>query len=114
MRVEIAVMLAAALPAVVVVVVPSAAGAGRIRFGLSTGIKHIRVMTDEGSGKDDPEAQRFRLLRRAEGYESGTAWADYLGWGQSAVSMYETGQRRVPRDAALQLLKKVPGFDPVW
>lgn len=27
--------------------------------------------------------------------------------------MYETGQRRVPRDAALQLLKKVPGFDPV-
>lgn len=71
-------------------------------------------MADEGSGKDDPEAGRFRLLRRAEGYESGTAWADYLGWGQSAVSMYETGQRRVPRDAALELLEKVPGFDPVW
>ena len=71
-------------------------------------------MTDEGSGKDDPEAQRFRLLRRAEGYDSGSAWANHLGWGQSAVSMYETGQRRVPRDAALHLMTKVPGFDPVW
>lgn len=69
-------------------------------------------MADEGSGKDDPEAGRFRLLRRAEGYESGTAWADYLGWGQSAVSMYETGQRRVPRDAALELPKKGTGFRP--
>lgn len=71
-------------------------------------------MTDEGSGKDDSEARRFRLLRRAEGYESGSAWADYLGWGQTAVSMFETGQRRVTRDGALHLLKKVPGFDPVW
>jgi len=71
-------------------------------------------MTDEGSGKDDPEARRFRLLRGAEGYKSGAAWADYLGWAQSLVSMYETGQRRVSRDSALELLEKVPGFDPVW
>jgi hypothetical protein len=28
------------------------------------------------------------------------------------VSMYETGQRRVPRDAALELPKKGTGFRP--
>jgi transcriptional regulator with XRE-family HTH domain len=72
------------------------------------------MMADKGSGKDDPEGRRFRLLRQAEGYESGMAFANYLGWSQSMVSQYETGQRRITRDGALQLLKKVPGFDPVW
>ena len=72
------------------------------------------MMANEGNGKDDPEARRFRLLRRAEGYESSIAWANYLGWGQAGVSNFERGFRRVPRDAALYLLKKVPGFDPVW
>jgi hypothetical protein len=28
--------------------------------------------------------------------------------------MYETGTRRVTRDGALTLYKKIPGFDPLW
>ena len=72
------------------------------------------MMADQGRGRDDPEARRFRLLRRAEGYESSIAWANHLGWSQVCVSMYETGDRRVTRDPALHLLKEIPGFDPVW
>ncbi len=73
------------------------------------------MATDEGSGEGDPEARRFRMLRRAEGYaDSQSRFAQYLGWTDTALNNYETGFRRVPRDAALQLLHKIPGFDPVW
>jgi DNA-binding transcriptional regulator YiaG len=65
--------------------------------------------------KIHPEARRMRALRRAEGYgDSATRFAHYLGWTVVTLSSYETGFRRVPRDAALQLYKKIPGFDPLW
>jgi len=57
----------------------------------------------------------MRALRRAEGYEdSASRWARYLGFTDTALGNYETGFRRVPRDAALQLHKRIPGFDPLW
>jgi hypothetical protein len=65
--------------------------------------------------KNHPEARRMRALRRAEGYgDNASRWAHYLGWTDTALSNYETGFRRVPRDAALKLYQKVPGFDPLW
>lgn len=65
--------------------------------------------------KNHPEARRIRALRRAEGYgDSASRWAHYLGWTDTALSNYETGFRRVPRDAALKLYQKIPGFDPLW
>jgi hypothetical protein len=65
--------------------------------------------------KNQPEAKRIRALRRAEGYgDNASRWAHYLGWTDTALSNYETGFRRVPRDAALKLYQKVPGFDPLW
>jgi len=57
----------------------------------------------------------MRAIRRAEGYgDNASRWAKHLGWTDTALSNYETGFRRVPRDAALQLYKKIPGFDPLW
>lgn len=65
--------------------------------------------------KNHPEARRMRALRRAEGYgDSASRWAHYLGWTDTALSNYEVGFRRVPRDAALKLFRKIPGFDPLW
>ena len=57
----------------------------------------------------------MRALRRAEGFaDNQSRWAHFLGWTDTALSNYETGFRRVPRDAALRLRERVPGFDPVW
>jgi transcriptional regulator with XRE-family HTH domain len=57
----------------------------------------------------------MRLLRRAEGFaESAQGFAQKVGWSPTQLSNYESGDRRVPRDAALQLLKRVPGFDLAW
>jgi len=65
--------------------------------------------------KNHPDARRMRALRRAEGYgDSATRFAAYLGWTLAALSSYEVGFRRVPREAALQLYRKIPGFDPLW
>ena len=64
------------------------------------------------AAKDDPKPGDFACFDEQKAMRA--VQPDYLSWGQSAVSMYETGQRRVPRDAALELRKKVPGFDPVW
>lgn len=70
---------------------------------------------NEPNNHDSPEAKRLRTLRKAEGFaDSASRWAHYLGWTDTALSNYETGFRRVPRDAALQLYRKVPGFDPLW
>ena len=70
---------------------------------------------DDGDHKNHPEAVRMRLLRRAEGYgDSASRWAKYLNLTDTALSNYETGFRRVPRDVALKLYQKVPGFNPVW
>lgn len=61
------------------------------------------------------EARRMRLLRRAEGFaDSVQAFAKRVGWTPNQLTNYESGFRRVPRDAALQLLRVTPGFDPVW
>lgn len=67
------------------------------------------------SPRNHPEARRIRALRRAEGYgDNASRWAHFLGWTDTALSNYETGFRRVPRDAALKLYQKIPGFDPLW
>lgn len=61
------------------------------------------------------EAHRMRLLRRAEGYaENAPGFAKRFGWTVTKLYNYESGFRRVPRDAALQILRVTPGFDLVW
>jgi hypothetical protein len=61
------------------------------------------------------DGRRLRLLRQAEGYDTAWAFAQYMGWsGSAGISQFETGQRRVPIDKALQLRDQIPGFDPVW
>lgn len=60
------------------------------------------------------QGRRLRLLRLAERIATGSAFAKYVGWQQSGYSMFETGQRQVPRDKAIQLKAKIPGFDPIW
>lgn len=77
--------------------------------------QNSRMSKNEAEPKNHPEARRMRALRHAEGFgDSAARWARYLGWTDTALSNYETGFRRVPRDAALQLFKKIPGFDPLW
>src|SRR5258708_7039052 len=73
-------------------------------------------MADESTnGRNHPEARRMRTLRQAEGFgDSATRFARYLGWEPTALGNYENGFRRVPRDAALWLHKKIAGFDPLW
>jgi transcriptional regulator with XRE-family HTH domain len=67
------------------------------------------------SAEVSEEARRMRLLRRAEGFANSVqAFAKRVGWAPNQLTNYESGFRRVPRDAALQLLKVTPGFDPVW
>ena len=57
----------------------------------------------------------MRILRRAAGYgDNATRFARYLGWEPTALGNYESGFRRVPRDAALLLYRKIAGFDPLW
>ncbi len=60
------------------------------------------------------QGRRLRWLRQAERISTGTAFAHKVGWGQSGYSQFETGKRRVPLEKALQLSKKIPGFDPYW
>lgn len=60
------------------------------------------------------QGQRLRLLRLALRIETGTAFAKQMGWPQSGYSMFETGARQLPRDKALDLSRKVAGFDPMW
>lgn len=67
------------------------------------------------SDKEMAEGQRMKWLRHAEGFKDGAAlFAKRVGWSPTQLSNYESGERRVPRDAALQLLRAIPGFDPVW
>ena len=60
------------------------------------------------------QGRRLRWLRQAEGIPTALAFAKYVGWGQSDVSQFETGKRRVPMDKVLQLRKRILGFDPLW
>lgn len=70
---------------------------------------------DQNPNWDDPEARRLRQLRRAEGFGNAqAAFAKKLGWSQSEISMYESGDRRVPRGKVLEMHKKIPGFAPLW
>lgn len=60
------------------------------------------------------QGRRLRWLRQAERISTGSAFAAKVGWAQSGYSQFETGKRRVPMDKALQLLRSIPGFDPLW
>lgn len=60
------------------------------------------------------QGKRLRWLRQAEGISTGVAFAIKLNWPQSAYSQFETGKRRIPAEKALQLVRTIPGFDPLW
>ena len=82
---------------------------------------HPNMMPDSPAGMgSEPkypfweQGRRLRLLRQAEQFHSSLAFAQFLNWPQSGVSQFETGARRVPMDKALQLRKKILGFDPLW
>jgi hypothetical protein len=60
------------------------------------------------------QGRRLRWLRQAEKIPTQTAFAQLLGWTQSAVAQFELGSRQVPGQKALQLRAKIAGFDPVW
>ncbi len=60
------------------------------------------------------QGRRLRWLRQAEGIPTASAFAEWIGWPQSGMSQFETGQRRVPMPKAMQLRAKIPGFDPIW
>jgi hypothetical protein len=71
-------------------------------------------MTEEHGAPYLEQGRRLRWLRQAMRIDTGVAFAARVGWPQSGYSQFETGKRRVPMDKALQLVKKVPGFDPMW
>ncbi|MEH2501212.1 transcriptional regulator with XRE-family HTH domain [Bradyrhizobium sp. AZCC 1578] len=60
------------------------------------------------------QGRRLRWLRQAERIDTASAFAARIGWPQSGMSQFETGKRRVPMDKAIQLARKIPGFDPMW
>jgi transcriptional regulator with XRE-family HTH domain len=72
------------------------------------------TMAEEAETPYFDQGRRLRWLRQAERIDTASAFAARVGWGQSGVSMFETGKRRVPMDKALQLRDKIPGFDPLW
>lgn len=71
-------------------------------------------MSTEPDNRYSEQGRRLRLLRQAERYNTGTAFAAWLRWPQSGYSQFETGARRVPIDKVLELGTKIPGFDPKW
>lgn len=62
------------------------------------------------------QGRRLRWLRQAMQIPTQKAFAAYVGWGenQSGLSQFETGERRVTAEKALQIRKKIPDFDPLW
>jgi hypothetical protein len=60
------------------------------------------------------QGRRLRWLRLAECIPTQVAFAQRLGWTQSAVAQFERGSRQVPGQKALQLRQQFPGFDPIW
>jgi transcriptional regulator with XRE-family HTH domain len=77
-------------------------------------VLQIDGMAEEPRHPHWEEGRRLRWLRQAERIETASAFAVRVGWPQSGVSQFETGKRRVPMEKALQLRKKIPGFDPLW
>lgn len=71
-------------------------------------------MSTEQNYRYSEQGRRLRLLREAERYNTGTAFAAWLRWPQSGYSQFETGFRRVPIEKVLELVSKIPGFDPKW
>lgn len=73
-----------------------------------------------GHGRKYPfweQGRRLRLLRQALQMPTQAAFAKYVGWGddnQTTVSNFESGLRSVPAHKALQIRKRIPGFDPLW
>ena len=71
--------------------------------------------TQETGGRMLPEARRMLALRYAEGYNKNAAgWAAHIGVTASQLSNFENGSRRVPRDVAMRIKARVPGFISDW
>ena len=60
------------------------------------------------------QGRRLRWLRQAERIESGVAFAKLMKWGQPGYSQFESGARSIPAFKAIELARKIPGFDPLW
>jgi hypothetical protein len=86
----------------------------KLEFAASQNVYKITIMDLEPEYPFAEQGRRLRLLRQAERKGSGVAFAKYLGWNQSGYSQFETGMRRVPAEKALQLVRVIPGFDPLW
>ena len=67
----------------------------------------------QAGGRNSEEARRLRWLRAAEGAENSTEWARRIGWSLPQLSNYENGVR-LSRDAAINIVKKVPGLTTDW
>jgi transcriptional regulator with XRE-family HTH domain len=69
--------------------------------------------TKESGGKEAPGARRLRILRKAEGGDSSSAWAKRMGMTLPQYSNYENG---VPlsKPAAVRLATRVPGLTTDW
>lgn len=60
------------------------------------------------------EGRRLRWLRQAHRIDTTVAFAQLTGWGQSGVSMFETGKRQLTTPKMRQLSSMFPGFDPQY
>jgi hypothetical protein len=64
-------------------------------------------------GRDGAIAKRLRLLRKAEGEDSSSAWARRMNMSLPQYSNYEGGHP-LSRDAAITLATRVPGLTTDW
>jgi len=78
------------------------------------GVLQIAAMAHNDESPFFEQGRRLRWLRQAERIATGSAFAAKVGWGQSGYSQFETGKRRIPAEKAIQLVRKIPGFDPLW
>jgi transcriptional regulator with XRE-family HTH domain len=80
-------------------------------------VRDVLQIAAMGREQDTPyfeQGRRLRWLRQAERITTGSAFAARVGWAQSGYSQFETGKRRIPAEKAIQLTRKIPGFDPLW
>jgi hypothetical protein len=71
-------------------------------------------MGDEPEKPFADQGRRLRWLRQAERIPTATAFAAKYGWPQSGMSQFETGGRQIPATKALELQKKIAGFDVLY
>ena len=86
----------------------------KLGFGKVPLVMYNKSMRGEPDYPYAEQGRRLRWLRQAERIESGIAFAAKMGWGQSGYSQFEKGVRSMPAIKAVELARKIPGFDPLW